>query len=129
MDVLVFFSSRRRHTRFDCDWSSDVCSSDLSFSGGSSARNYTYEGDDDWCTGQINLYARFGGNNYQIGFLMDMNGDGLADRVMADWSNSSDDNRSQAEFQIAFNEGDGWGSTATWLDPYQGLWPGASDGN
>src|SRR5205085_6844385 len=21
--------SRRRHTRFDCDWSSDVCSSDL----------------------------------------------------------------------------------------------------
>src|SRR2546430_907056 len=25
---LVFFSSRRRHTRFDCDWSSDVCSSD-----------------------------------------------------------------------------------------------------
>src|SRR2546430_17718733 len=36
MSVLVicctcffFFSSRRRHTRFDCDWSSDVCSSDL----------------------------------------------------------------------------------------------------
>src|SRR2546430_7523143 len=25
----VIFSSRRRHTRFDCDWSSDVCSSDL----------------------------------------------------------------------------------------------------
>src|SRR2546430_9275908 len=25
-----FFSSRRRHTRLDCDWSSDVCSSDLS---------------------------------------------------------------------------------------------------
>src|SRR5205085_7568387 len=28
--VFFFFSSRRRHTRFDCDWSSDVCSSDLS---------------------------------------------------------------------------------------------------
>src|SRR3990167_9473784 len=28
-DKLLFFSSRRRHTRFDCDWSSDVCSSDL----------------------------------------------------------------------------------------------------
>src|SRR5260370_26896833 len=27
-DILVFFSSRRRHTRFKCDWSSDVCSSD-----------------------------------------------------------------------------------------------------
>src|SRR5689334_7396913 len=24
-----FFSSRRRHTRWSCDWSSDVCSSDL----------------------------------------------------------------------------------------------------
>src|SRR5256886_8788032 len=28
--LFFFFSSRRRHTRFDCDWSSDVCSSDLS---------------------------------------------------------------------------------------------------
>src|SRR2546430_7116767 len=27
--LCFFFSSRRRHTRFDCDWSSDVCSSDL----------------------------------------------------------------------------------------------------
>src|SRR2546427_4258712 len=27
--IIFFFSSRRRHTRFDCDWSSDVCSSDL----------------------------------------------------------------------------------------------------
>src|SRR2546430_4825758 len=27
--MCFFFSSRRRHTRFDCDWSSDVCSSDL----------------------------------------------------------------------------------------------------
>src|SRR5260370_29520822 len=26
---IFFFSSRRRHTRFKCDWSSDVCSSDL----------------------------------------------------------------------------------------------------
>src|SRR4030066_1815729 len=27
---FFFFSSRRRHTRFKWDWSSDVCSSDLS---------------------------------------------------------------------------------------------------
>src|SRR5690606_39882126 len=26
-----FFSSRRRHTRFSRDWSSDVCSSDLKY--------------------------------------------------------------------------------------------------
>src|SRR2546430_16906882 len=30
--IFFFFSSRRRHTRFDCDWSSDVCSSDLQMS-------------------------------------------------------------------------------------------------
>src|SRR5690606_39769138 len=29
MLCLFFFSSRRRHTRFSRDWSSDVCSSDL----------------------------------------------------------------------------------------------------
>src|SRR5882762_11120849 len=29
VDDVFFFSSRRRHTRFKCDWSSDVCSSDL----------------------------------------------------------------------------------------------------
>src|SRR2546430_2264062 len=26
--AMAFFSSRSRHTTFDCDWSSDVCSSD-----------------------------------------------------------------------------------------------------
>src|SRR6266480_582145 len=29
MLCFFFFSSRRRHTRLTCDWSSDVCSSDL----------------------------------------------------------------------------------------------------
>src|SRR5690606_39606720 len=32
--VVFFFSSRRRHTRFSRDWSSDVCSSDLGGRGG-----------------------------------------------------------------------------------------------
>src|SRR5439155_13459549 len=30
LSVFFFFSSRRRHTRWPRDWSSDVCSSDLS---------------------------------------------------------------------------------------------------
>src|SRR2546421_6488868 len=30
--IFFFFSSRRRHTRSDRDWSSDVCSSDLDMS-------------------------------------------------------------------------------------------------
>src|SRR5260221_8337122 len=29
--LCFFFSSRRRHTRSLCDWSSDVCSSDLAY--------------------------------------------------------------------------------------------------
>src|SRR5690606_39952105 len=45
---FFFFSSRRRHTRFSRDWSSDVCSSDLgptacpSGSTGSHPRNQRY---------------------------------------------------------------------------------------
>src|SRR6476661_9220753 len=31
IDNFFFFSSRRRHTSFKCDWSSDVCSSDLEY--------------------------------------------------------------------------------------------------
>src|SRR5256886_3457186 len=38
---LFFFSSRRRHTRFDCDWSSDVCSSDLLSGGHHDAGDYS----------------------------------------------------------------------------------------
>src|SRR2546430_3502400 len=36
-ELGFFFSSRRRHTRFDCDWSSDVCSSDLASTEGAGA--------------------------------------------------------------------------------------------
>src|SRR5215467_13696667 len=31
--IFFFFSSRRRHTRLQGDWSSDVCSSDLTWAG------------------------------------------------------------------------------------------------
>src|SRR2546430_12321728 len=46
MDCRFFFSSRRRHTTFDCDWSSGVCSSDLA--GGNAAL-----GDDNPVAGQM----------------------------------------------------------------------------
>src|SRR5260370_22698343 len=45
VDTSFFFSSRRRHTRFKCDWSSDVCSSDLTF--GSSNDKIVVDGFDD----------------------------------------------------------------------------------
>src|SRR5688572_31559374 len=38
---FFFFSSRRRHTRFDCDWSSDVCSSDLTAIVGGAPANFS----------------------------------------------------------------------------------------
>src|SRR6476620_12622887 len=37
-DRVFFFSSRRRHTRYWRDWSSDVCSSDLPHATTSAAR-------------------------------------------------------------------------------------------
>src|SRR5207245_7233655 len=40
----VFFSSRRRHTRCYRDWSSDVCSSDLSSAGLREATNIHSKG-------------------------------------------------------------------------------------
>src|SRR5690606_39337631 len=39
-----FFSSRRRHTRFSRDWSSDVCSSDLAGSNTNAAFDFYING-------------------------------------------------------------------------------------
>src|SRR5690606_41154616 len=39
---FFFFSSRRRHTRFSRDWSSDVCSSDLLSNMTTGSGKYTY---------------------------------------------------------------------------------------
>src|SRR3712207_9164016 len=46
--MIVFFSSRRRHTRYWRDWSSDVCSSDLTrFTDGWTLRTH-YRMDGSW---------------------------------------------------------------------------------
>src|SRR5438034_10065818 len=42
---MFFFSSRRRHTRSLCDWSSDVCSSDLTHTVVMDADTYAVVGD------------------------------------------------------------------------------------
>src|SRR3712207_9105342 len=44
MCVEFFFSSRRRHTRYWRDWSSDVCSSDLGILGTALIRSLQDEG-------------------------------------------------------------------------------------
>src|SRR5260370_3942779 len=43
--IVFFFSSRRRHTRFKCDWSSDVCSSDLTSRVKATAEELVTQGD------------------------------------------------------------------------------------
>src|SRR5438309_7197244 len=63
-----FFSSRRRHTRWNCDWSSDVCSSDLlldnrSFGGSQVSRTFYARGQ----TGQQLLLGAYQALCRQIG--------------------------------------------------------------
>src|SRR2546430_9401189 len=53
MCVFFFFSSRRRHTRFDCDWSSDVCSSDLTLGVIASMQPYHAIDDGRWVERRI----------------------------------------------------------------------------
>src|SRR5688500_19438791 len=42
--IFLFFSSRRRHTRLQGDWSSDVCSSDLDLDGALATTEFTSNG-------------------------------------------------------------------------------------
>src|SRR5689334_22326468 len=52
---FFFFSSRRRHTRWNCDWSSDVCSSDLvwAMSDIVSSGKALYWGTSEWTPDEI----------------------------------------------------------------------------
>src|SRR3712207_7057599 len=54
---VFFFSSRRRHTRYWRDWSSDVCSSDLPLSGTIGWGGITIEGYVPTTTGQEAVQA------------------------------------------------------------------------
>src|SRR2546427_12201360 len=95
MFMFFFFSSRRRHTRFDCDWSSDVCSSDLfgdnraRFDSLTSAPTYRVEKStsvtmappfDDPCPGEPNgetaspTCARFRSEERRVGKSVDLGG-------------------------------------------------------
>src|SRR5438477_6229149 len=64
-----FFSSRRRHTRLTCDWSSDVCSSDLPYKGMGPAMS-------DLVSGRVQF--SFGSITAALPFLQDHRLRGLA---------------------------------------------------
>src|SRR3712207_5661669 len=51
MLLVFFFSSRRRHTRYWRDWSSDVCSSDLTTAGPGEKGHETWEPRDAYLRG------------------------------------------------------------------------------
>src|SRR6266511_4343393 len=57
--MFFFFSSRRRHTRFSRDWSSDVCSSDLGTTRLGSSTSGT-------STEQVNLVNPAAGADYHV---------------------------------------------------------------
>src|SRR5690606_40480127 len=61
-----FFSSRRRHTRFSRDWSSDVCSSDLHFSARSD-RNATLGEGIAYLTRHVDSARRIAVQAYRAG--------------------------------------------------------------
>src|SRR5260370_28619097 len=68
---IFFFSSRRRHTRFKCDWSSDVCSSDLDTHGhlaGDAALVRIAEVFRK-TTRQVDCVARYGGEEFVVMLL------------------------------------------------------------
>src|SRR6267142_2252225 len=67
---FFFFSSRRRHTRLTCDWSSDVCSSDLIV-----APPRAFDGDFDRCwLLAVQLYSIRSARNWGIGDFTDLEG-------------------------------------------------------
>src|SRR2546430_2843553 len=66
---FFFFSSRRRHTRFDCDWSSDVCSSDLAFPPARmSERSLAYVSPEQ--TGRMNRKPDYRTDFYSLGVTL-----------------------------------------------------------
>src|SRR5215475_11422694 len=87
MEVFFFFSSRRRHTRFSRDWSSDVCSSDL---GGLSAVGRMPPGS-------------FGGTNFAAGMGGALQGGEVA-RTAADARARADKNDLFNQSSTAFKD-------------------------
>src|SRR2546430_12108074 len=57
---MFFFSSKSRHTRFDCDWSSDVCSSDLGRDDGGINTHHLSVHVEQWPTRVARIDGRIG---------------------------------------------------------------------
>src|SRR5690606_39489790 len=83
---FIFFSSRRRHTRFSRDWSSDVCSSDL-LMGMGMAWNNSLAVAEGFLPGSSMEFLRtpkFRGNLPPIGYTLPTDRSLLAEIALAD---------------------------------------------
>src|SRR6266487_6024843 len=66
---IFFFSSRRRHTRWTGDWSSDVCSSDLDLSEAKTPEMLQYEYARSGLKLGLKLEGEIGVNPYKFGMI------------------------------------------------------------
>src|SRR5689334_23447693 len=102
---VFFFSSRRRHTRWNCDWSSDVCSSDLA---GEQVGGELLAVDDDGVTRVVaagrahDVVDRLGGRE-QVG--------GLALALVAPLGAEDHDPGHRSEERRVGKEWSSWGAT------------------
>src|ERR1022692_2194954 len=84
---FFFFSSRRRHTRLQGDWSSDVCSSDLSHENSSLNNVYCFSCDRSISyldtPNALNLSGRY---ELPFGAGKKMLNHGLAASVLGNWA-------------------------------------------
>src|SRR6478736_9401653 len=69
---VFFMSSRRRHTSFDCDWSSDVGSSDLTQTPGSQTARHSFIAAADELFDQPELHIR--SEERRVGKSVDLGG-------------------------------------------------------
>src|SRR5256886_8342843 len=113
---FFFFSSRRRHTRFDCDWSSDMCSSDL----GDRALENNTSGSNNTALGSGALFSNdTGSQNVALGALAGVNlttGDNnidIGDRKSTRL-NSSHSQISYAVFCLKKKKSNGCTSARSW---------------
>src|SRR5690606_40161199 len=81
---LFFFSSRRRHTRFSRDWSSDVCSSDLRTRQEKPEGEYTEMGWEVYPDGLYTLLKRVHSDYSPRAIYITENGAAFADQLTPD---------------------------------------------
>src|SRR5205085_4807317 len=116
-EALFFFSIRRRHTRFDCDWSSDVCSSDL-FSA-----NVANSNNSQWLESTYNAPVSTPHGPYEGELILHSCADGKIRRFAHNFSDGSPASNSIFASSVAQISSDGnYAVVATKFQAFQAFW-------